>query len=109
MSTSIRSVNFQMHVFRMFITAVCVTFLQPSQKSTNFTIKKQQKNLINKADSERCGAVNAMVIKNVKDANVLLKLLPICKEFVNVVSRFKCKKNSLSFALQIWCLLSPQK
>ena len=29
------------------------------------------------ADSEWCGAVNAMVVKNVKDANVLLKLLPI--------------------------------
>ena len=31
------------------------------------------------ADSEWCGTVNAMVVKNVKDANVPLKLLPMCR------------------------------
>ena len=38
-------------------------------------------------------AVNAMVVKNVKDANVPLKLLPIYREYVyvNAVARFGCK------------------
>ena len=33
------------------------------------------------ADSELCGAFNAMVVKNVKDANFQLKLLPISREY----------------------------
>ena len=44
------------------------------------------------ADAEWREAVNAMAVKNVKDANVPLKLLPICREYVNVVLRFGCKK-----------------
>ena len=52
------------------------------------------------ADSEWYEAVDAMVVKDVKDANVPLKLFSICREYV-VVRRFGCKKNSLSFALHI--------
>ena len=48
------------------------------------------------AGSEWFNAINAMTVKNVP-----LKFLPICKEYVNVASRFGCKKNSLSFALHI--------
>ena len=46
------------------------------------------------ADSGWYGAVNAMVVKNVKDVNVPIQLLPICREYVNVVSRLNgCKQN----------------
>ena len=54
------------------------------------------------ADAEGCEKVNAMAVKDVKDVNVPLKLFPICCEYVNVVSRFGCKRNSLSFALHIY-------
>ena len=51
--------------------------------------------LINNGRFRVVGAVNAMVVKNVKDANVPLKLLPIYAETSG------SKKNSLSFALHI--------
>ena len=60
--------------------------------------------LINNGRFRVVGAVNAMVVKNVKDANVPLKFLPICR-------KIGCKKNSFSFALHInkKCPLRPQK
>ena len=78
-----------------------ITTFHGSQDRT-FTKMYLLYNQITTADSEWCEAVNAMVVKNVKDASVPLKLFPICREHVNVVSRFGCKKNSLSFSLHIY-------
>ena len=50
-------------------------FTQITSDSKNYVVKYKQTT----ADSELCGEVNAMVVKNVKDANVPLKLLPICR------------------------------
>ena len=81
-----------------------VNKITPSQESINFIAKKTQKrSQWQWADSEWCGTVSAMVVKNVKDVNVLLELLPMCREYqcqaediytttnVNVVSKFGCK------------------
>ena len=57
-----------------------------TQKFVNFINDKKFSSTT--ADSEWCDAFNASLIKNVKEANVPLKLLPICREYVNVLSRF---------------------
>ena len=79
----------------------------PSQKSINRITTKTFRSAT--ADSEWCGVpVNAMTVKNVKNVNIQLKLLPISREYVNIVPRFGCKKNSLLFPLHSQCLLRPQ-
>ena len=62
-----------------------VSNITPSKKSTCINFITEQRNktfsMVN-VDSKWCVAVNALVVKNVKDANVPLKLLPMRREYV---------------------------
>ena len=74
-----------------------VSKITPTQKSIN-CITEEQKISYHKQQIESvCGIANAMAFKHVKDVKVPLKLLRICRKYVNDVPRFGCTKNSFFF------------
>mgnify|MGYP001792586948 CR=1 FL=1 len=73
-----------------------------------WALKSSREFIVTATDSEWCGAVNATVVKNVKDANVPINLLPGYAEntlmlYQDLATR---KKFLLSFALHIKCILA---